>query len=124
VWLDADARQLEQALGAVVRNAVEATPAGGLVQVSCLVTDHAPVAVAVEDSGPGMPPEVAEHAFDPFFSGRSAGRGRGLGLSTAWRLARQNGGDVRFEPTADGRPRFVLTARRAAEQELSGRQSA
>ena len=48
-----------------------------------------------------------EHLFDPFYSGRKAGRGRGLGLPTAWRLARQHGGDVRFagaEPT-----RFVLT---------------
>jgi signal transduction histidine kinase len=124
VWLDADPRQLGQALGAVVRNAVEALPAGGWVRVSSSSPEHGPVTVAVEDSGPGMTPEVADHAFDPFYSGRTAGRGRGLGLSTAWRLARQNGGDVRYEPTADGRTRFVLTTRRAAEQELAGRQSA
>jgi signal transduction histidine kinase len=46
--------------------------------------------------------------FDPFFSGRSAGRGRGLGLPTAWRLAREHGGDVRHVPHPDGPTRFVL----------------
>ena len=44
-----------------------------------------------------------------FFSGRTAGRGRGLGLSTAWRLARQHGGDVRYEGLDQGLTRFVLT---------------
>jgi signal transduction histidine kinase len=124
VWLDADPQQLTQALGATVRNALEATPCGGWVRVTCTATEEASVALAVEDSGPGLAPDAAEHAFDPFYSGRKAGRGRGLGLSTAWRLARQNGGDVRYDPTTEGRTRFVLTARRAAEQELSGRQSA
>ena len=36
-------------------------------------------------------------AFDPFFSGREAGRGAGLGLSKAWRLIEANGGDVVLE---------------------------
>ena len=38
---------------------------------------------------PGLPQR--EHLFDPFYSGRQAGRGRGLGLPTAWRLARAHG---------------------------------
>ena len=52
---------------------------------------------------------VRDHLFDPFYSGRSAGRGRGLGLSAAWRLARQHGGDVRFDAAAVGVTRFVLS---------------
>lgn len=123
-WIDADVKQLTHALGALVRNAIEATPIGGCVCVSLSGSDDEPVVIAVEDSGPGMTPDVVEHAFDPFYSGRSAGRGRGLGLSTAWQLTRQNGGDVRYEPTPEGAARFLLTVRRAVEQELSGRQSA
>ena len=39
----------------------------------------------VEDNGQSPPAANHEHLFDPFFSGRSAGRGRGMGLPTAWR---------------------------------------
>jgi signal transduction histidine kinase len=47
--------------------------------------------------------------FDPFYSGRPAGRGRGLGLPTAWRLARENGGDVVFDEQCSGPTRFILS---------------
>jgi two-component system NtrC family sensor kinase len=56
-----------------------------------------------------LTPESAEHAFDPFYSGRTAGRGRGLGLAIAWRLARENGGDLRFDPNAAPVTRFILS---------------
>jgi signal transduction histidine kinase len=64
--------------------------------------------IIVEDNGPGPSPQQAEHMFDPFYSGRPAGRGRGLGLPTAWRLAREHGGDVWFDPQPGGPTRFVL----------------
>ena len=63
----------------------------------------------VEDNGSGPCPTIREHLFDPFFSGRSAGRGRGMGLPIAWRLARQQGGDVRFDGVEDGVTRFILS---------------
>src|SRR5439155_12676277 len=62
-------------------------------------------------NGRGPSPEAQEHMFDPFYSGRSAGRGRGLGLPTAWRLAQQNGGAVRFAGHASGVTRFVFWVR-------------
>ena len=67
------------------------------------------VEIVVEDNGTGPPQQQREHLFDPFYSGRSAGRGRGLGLPTAWRFARQHGGDVHFTRLPDGLTRFVLT---------------
>jgi signal transduction histidine kinase len=67
------------------------------------------IELIVEDNGPGLSPREREHMFDPFFSGRQAGRGRGLGLPIAWRLARQMGGEVRFEDVPNGPTRFVLT---------------
>jgi signal transduction histidine kinase len=63
----------------------------------------------IEDNGPGIPPHQREHMFDPFYSGRQAGRGHGLGLPIAWRLARQIGGDIRFEDIPNGPTRFVLS---------------
>jgi len=63
----------------------------------------------VEDSGTGPTQAQREHLFDPFYSGRQAGRGRGLGLPTAWRLAREHGGDVRFDSVSGGPTRFILS---------------
>ena len=71
-----------------------------------------------------MTAAAREHCFDPFYCGRSAGRGRGLGLPTAWQFARQNGGDLRHDPTADGPTRFVLTVPRSVTLEFLDRQSA
>lgn len=112
VWVDADGKQLRHAVTAVARNGVEAAPPGGWVRLECEPAAKR-IAFVIEDSGPGLDEEAAEHAFDPFYCGRSAGRGRGLGLPTAWRLARENGGDLRHE-TVPGRPtRFVVTVPRA-----------
>ena len=57
------------------------------------------VRIVVVDNGVGMEPEVLEHALDPFFSHRPAGRGRGLGLSQAYRLAEINGGRLALKST-------------------------
>jgi signal transduction histidine kinase len=107
--LHADRQQLKTALACLVRNAVESAPEGGWARVQVKRADPEFVELVVEDSGPGPSPAQREHLFDPFFSGRHAGRGRGLGLPTAWRLAREHGGDVRFEGRPGGPTRFVLS---------------
>jgi signal transduction histidine kinase len=107
--VQADPRQVHLALGCLVRNGIEAAPADGWVSVRIVPIPQSFVAVVVEDSGPGPQPNQREHLFDPFYSGRQAGRGRGLGLPTAWRLAREHGGDVRFEENPGGATRFVMT---------------
>ena len=76
----------------------------------------------VEDSGSGPSPTQREHLFDPFYSGRQAGRGRGLGLPTAWRLAQGHGGEVRFEASAEGPTRFVLSVPLEAGSNARARQ--
>jgi signal transduction histidine kinase len=108
----ADARQFRSALHGLIRNAIEAAPSGGHVAIYGEVTADRS-RIVVEDNGPGVEPAIVDYIFDPFFSGRSAGRGRGLGLSTAWRLAKQQGGDVRYERTADGLTRFIFSLPRA-----------
>ncbi len=118
-----DFAQIKHALAAVVRNGIEAAGAGGIVRIACSDAHEELVEFAVEDSGPGLSAAAREHCFDPFYCGRQAGRGRGLGLPTAWRFARQNGGDLRHEPTA-GPTRFVLSVPRSVTLEFLDRQSA
>jgi len=111
--------QVRVALTNLVRNAVEAAGPEGWAGVR-VEADGASVSFIVEDSGPGPAPAQREHLFDPFYSGRSAGRGRGLGLPTAWRLARQNGGAVHFAGASAEATRFVLTLPAAPEPPAPG----
>src|SRR5207253_8845878 len=112
-----DVEQVRIALTNLLRNAIEASPTEGWARlVLAPPMPGSPVEVLVEDSGPGPEPGQRPHLFDPFFSGRSAGRGRGLGLPIAWRLLRANGGDVRLETTRADKPtRFLLTLPRCDE---------
>ncbi|QEG30038.1 Sensor protein ZraS [Gemmata obscuriglobus] len=122
-FVRADRAQIKHALAAVARNGIEAAGSGGWVRLSCTERDDEFVAFVVEDSGPGLGAAALEHAFDPFYCGRSAGRGRGLGLPTAWQFAKQNGGDVRYE-SGTGPTRFVVTVPRSVTLEFLDRQSA
>ncbi|MGL6075699.1 MAG: sensor histidine kinase [Fimbriiglobus sp.] len=106
-----DPVQLRQALTHLLQNALEASPKGGWVHVSAEAVQQG-IRVIIDDSGAGPNEEHLPHLFDPFFSGRSAGRGRGIGLSVAWRLAQLNHGDVRYTPRADGKTRFTMTLQR------------
>jgi signal transduction histidine kinase len=70
-------------------------------------TDEAAV-VRIADTGPGIPAEVRPHIFDPFFSGREAGRGLGFGLSKCWRIVDEHGGTIEVEDAAEGGATFVV----------------
>ena len=64
--------------------------------------------IEVVDDGPGISAEVRRHLFDPFFSGREAGRGLGVGLSKCWRIVTMHGGTIEVESLAPRGCRFVV----------------
>lgn len=104
-----DSKQIHTAILCLLRNAVEAAPTDGWASVRVETPDAGRVDWIVEDNGTGPSSAQVEHLFDPFYSGRHAGRGRGLGLPTAWQMARNHGGDVVYAGTPAGHTRFVLT---------------
>jgi signal transduction histidine kinase len=106
-----DAQHMQQALGAVLSNAAEMAPQGGWVRLR-VEADDTHIRFIVEDNGSGLTGKAAEHAFDPFYSGKEAGRGSGLGLPLAWRLLRQNGGDIVYAPRPEIPGRFLITVPR------------
>ncbi len=91
---------LVQVLLNLLRNAAQAVPEGGRVRVG-VDRDGDAVRVVVEDDGPGMPPEVAARAFEPFFTTRP-GVGIGLGLPIVQGIVERLGGRILLE-SAPGR---------------------
>jgi len=94
--LRADPQQLTAALRAMCTNSLEAIGHGGRIEMAAQPSNGR-VEIVVRDTGPGITPEVRRHLFDPFFSGREAGRGLGFGLSKCWRIVEDHGGEIKVE---------------------------
>jgi two-component system NtrC family sensor kinase len=88
-----DAVQIEQVLMNLVQNAIQAMPHGGTLYVSLSQSDDA-VAVAVKDTGIGIPAQNLNRIFDPFFTTKPPGEGTGLGLSTSYGIVARHGGRI------------------------------
>jgi hypothetical protein len=101
-----DKRHVKECLQLLVDNAAEALGQGGLIELR-VVHDNDHVELVVEDDGPGIPAEIRSHIFEPYFSGREAGRGLGIGLSKCWVIAQQHGGTISCD-SAQGCTRFVM----------------
>jgi two-component system cell cycle sensor histidine kinase/response regulator CckA len=114
VWpVRADLVQLEQVVVNLVVNARDAMPNGGSISIRTRnvgapeaagfaytgmpAADY--VLIEVADTGTGMPPEVMEKIFEPFFSTKELGKGTGLGLSTVYGIIKQTGGFIYPEST-------------------------
>jgi PAS domain S-box-containing protein len=102
LWpVEVDTAELEMALLNVAVNARDAMPQGGLFAIDVrnalgavhtLACDH--VAIALRDTGIGIPSELIGKVFDPFFTTKEPGEGTGLGLSQVYGFAQQSGGAV------------------------------
>ncbi len=92
-WGDPDGlRHLAEIL---LRNALQATPPGGRILVRSSHKDDE-LLWSFSDNGKGIRADEAEHLFDPFFCGRQAGRGLGLGLPRAAKIVELAGGKLRW----------------------------
>ncbi|MBM3526919.1 MAG: response regulator [Alphaproteobacteria bacterium] len=109
LWpVKADLSQFEQVIVNLAVNARDAMPDGGrltlrtgnVVAADCATyaykglpsADY--VLVEVSDSGTGIPPEIIDKIFEPFFSTKEVGKGTGLGLSTVYGIVKQTGGFI------------------------------
>ena len=95
--VDLDRTLMEQALVNIVKNAIEAVEPEGRVVIRVGVTGTQPF-LQVEDSGPGLAPEVQAHLFTPFFSTKESGQG--IGLTLVQEILTRHG----FAFTLDGPP--------------------
>ena len=93
-----DERLLRGAISNLIENAFQAAPSGRVRLGSHCVDSK--VVISVEDSGPGVPPEVLSRIFDPYFSTKSTGTG--LGLAIARKAVEEHGGAIRAENVSPG----------------------
>jgi signal transduction histidine kinase len=103
--ITSDGDRVLQVVGNLLSNAFRATPDGGRIDLS-LAQENGSVTVAVQDSGPGIPPEARERLFRPFVSNSTGGTG--LGLAIAKELSAALGGRIELESEPGHGARFEL----------------
>jgi signal transduction histidine kinase len=97
----------------LIKNAVEAMAAGGVLRIGTkMETDfhvgkEKSLRVEVEDTGPGISPEDLKRIFNPFFT--TKGSGTGLGLSIAQRIISEHAGTIRVESSQNVGTAFKVT---------------
>ncbi len=133
LWLiKVDQGQLEQVIINLAVNARDAMPDGGSLTIetgTVSFPDPVPIAhgseseippgdyvsIMVRDSGTGIPPDILDRIFDPFFSTKEVGQGTGLGLSTVYGIVRQTGGHITVDTAVgDGTCFTIYLPRHAA----------
>ncbi|HXO72210.1 MAG TPA: response regulator, partial [Bradyrhizobium sp.] len=127
-----DVSQFEQVIVNLAVNARDAMPDGGKLTVRTVnvpaqeaeklsykgmpAADY--VRIDVTDTGTGIPPDIVDKIFEPFFSTKEVGKGTGLGLSTVYGIVKQTGGFVYVDSEADKGTSFrIFLPRHHAEVE-------
>lgn len=90
---------IRDALSNLVLNAFQSTPAGGTVTIE-LMSDDTEIIFAINDTGPGIAPEMHAKIWEPFFTTRQ--RGTGLGLAIVRKRMEEAGGSARLLPSKNG----------------------
>lgn len=130
-----DPHLIGQALGHVVRNAVDAMPHGGVVDIvisnaevdGAFAALHQPmprdayVLIEVRDTGRGMDAETLAHAMEPFFSTKGTKHGHGMGLPAVYGIVKQSGGFIWLDSAErQGTTCRIYLPRAGTQEPISG----
>ena len=116
-----DPDQMLQVVLNLMQNAVDSMPKGGTITASARHNETAgEFLIAIRDQGSGIPPEIMEKIFSPFFSTKAVGKGTGLGLAICYGIVKIHRGQIRARNNSDGPGatfEIVLPANGHAQQE-------
>jgi two-component system NtrC family sensor kinase len=109
--IQADPAQLQQVLINLVLNALDATPAGGRINMSATASrreDRQGVAIAVADNGTGISPSLLPRVFDAFLTTKPRGKGTGLGLAICRDIVAAHDGEISAKSTVGAGSTFTV----------------
>lgn len=95
-----DSEQMMQVITNLVKNAVDAMPGGGKINIT-LEDSLSDIFIYIEDTGFGIKEEDRTKIFEPFFTTKSIGKGTGLGLATAYGIVKMHKGQITVESNTD-----------------------
>jgi signal transduction histidine kinase len=91
----------------LILNAVQAMPAGGRLWVTTAACGPM-LEFVVQDTGPGIPAEIRDRIWDPFFTTKPPGQGTGLGLPVTGSIVKRHAGSILVENRPEGGARFTI----------------
>jgi two-component system NtrC family sensor kinase len=103
-----DAGQLQQVVTHLLANALDSGGRRGEVEISTS-TDTDDVVIAVRDRGAGIPEENLQRLYEPFFTTKEEGKGRGLGLAVVYAIVKEHGGKIVARNRVGGGAEFIVT---------------
>jgi len=103
-----DRIEFEQVLVNIIKNAIDAVPAGGEIVVTTRAKNQRWLQIAIADNGPGIPAEQLKRLFEPFFTTKEKGKGTGLGLFVSRGIMKKLGGRILVESAVGRGTTFTL----------------
>ena len=104
--LDFDVVEMQQAIRNLIGNGIEVMPGGGAVRIRTVMADAGTVMLEIGDTGSGIPPDVLDKIFAPFFTTKA--RGTGLGLAVVRKVIERHSGRVDVESVVGQGTTFKL----------------
>ncbi|MFT7453172.1 MAG: signal transduction histidine kinase [Patescibacteria group bacterium] len=86
------------------------------VSISTQLTANSELLIAIKDNGPGIPDEIKDKIFQPFFTTKDTGKGTGLGLSLAYDIVKAHGGELEVDIEGNVGSRFTIKLLKQKEQ--------
>jgi two-component system sporulation sensor kinase A len=121
IMVEVDKNQMIQVIFNIIKNALEAMPAGGKITVTTskeavrdLAAAGKAAVIEIKDSGRGISPESMDKIFEPFYTTKEAGKGTGLGLYVSKTIVENHGGALTIE-SVEGKGTRVRIALPLAE---------
>jgi signal transduction histidine kinase len=106
IFIEMDIKQMKQVFMNVIKNAIEASRAGGQIHIK-VYKKESHVEINVEDNGEGISPEQLRKIFDPFFTQKDTGTG--LGLTTSLNIVRNHQGQIDVISTLGSGTSVIVT---------------
>jgi len=100
--------KLNQVFMNIINNAGQSIEGNGTIKILTSY-EKKNIRVSIKDSGKGMPPEVINHIFEPFYTTKDVGKGTGLGLSISYGIIQEHDGEIKVKSNVGKGTEFIIT---------------